>query len=338
MAEPITAPVGPGARRVAAALLGLGPETAKLVFTLLGEQEVRRIATAARDLKREPPDAVPHALQMLIDGMDEEKPDVIAGDEVLRDAAMQALGPEVARRAFEGTMPPPEPDEVLGPVALADPEALAMVLSREHAQTVALVLSAIDSERAAATMAKLPATLRPLVVARMASVDAVAPEVLREVGQALAHELRAVVAGGVRRVDGRKAATEMLRRASGEEQVAVLEAIERDDAPLAAELRTKLLTFDDLIHLADRDVQTILKDVDAKKLTMALKGASNEVREKILRNMSERASQMLRDDLLAAGPVRLSLVEEAQGEIVRSVQALSEQGRITLVRPADKMV
>jgi flagellar motor switch protein FliG len=172
----------------------------------------------------------------------------------------------------------------------------------------------------------------------MATVESVAPEVLREVRQALTLELQAVVAEGMRRVDGKSAALEVLRRSAGNQQAEVLAAIEKDDPTLAADLRNKLFTFDDLTRLSDRDMQALMKDVDTNQLPLALKGAADELKDKFLRNMSSRAAQMLSDDLAAMGPVKLALVEEAQAAIAKMALELSEKGRITIIRATDKML
>ena len=327
-----------GAQKAAALLLGLGPEVAASIFRLLGESEVRKIAAGARGLKKAPGAPVAEALKSFVDSMERVGGDAAAGDEMLREVVEQALGAELTRRAFDGAIAPPQPDEALGPIADADPESLAMVLVREQPQTVALVLSALSPEKSGAVLGFLPQQVRPEVIRRMASVESVAPEVLREVRQALTHELQAVVAEGMRKVDGKGAALEMLRRATGEQQTEVLASIETDDVALATELRNKLFTFEDLARLSDRDIQALLKDLDPNQLPMALKGATQAVKDKFLKNMSSRASQMLADDLAAMGPVKLAIVEEAQGGIAKAATALAEKGKITIVRANEKML
>jgi flagellar motor switch protein FliG len=329
---------GPGSQRAAAVLLGIGPEVAAEVFRLLGEAELRRVALGAKDLRKAPPNSVADALNSFIEAMERVGGEAAAGDDVLREVATRALGTDAARRAFDGVIPPPPPDEVLGPVSQADPESLAMVLSREQPQTMALVLSSIEVSRAASVVERLPEKIRPDVLRRMASIESVSPEVLREVGHALSNELRALVAGGMRRVDGRATAMEVLRRCSVQQQASVLAEIEKDDPGLAGELRGKIFTFGDLVHLADRDTQVLLREVDSSKLSVALKGATAELRQKFLSNLSSRASQMLADDLAAMAPVKLSTVETAQAEIAKLAQELAQGGRITIVGPSEKML
>lgn len=336
--SPLASQPPAGATRAAAVLLGLGPEVAAVLFKLLEEGEVRRIASGAKELKRTGPVVVGDALKAFVDAMEGVSGDIATGDDMLREAAELALGSDIARRAFDGVAAPPPPDEVLGPITEADPEALAMVLSREQAQTVALVLAAMTPDKAAAVMAHIPEAQRPQIVRRMATVESVAPEVLREVRSALTAELQAVVAEGMRHVDGKGAALEVLRRATAQQQQQVMAAIEKDEPQLAADLRAKLFTFEDFSRLTDRDIQAILKDADPAQLSVALKGASEEMRDKLLRNMSTRAAEMLKDDVAAMGPVRLAVVEEAQANLTRLALELADKGKITIIRATDKLV
>ena len=328
---------GPGTQRAAALLLGLGPDVAAAVFQHLDETSVRAIAAGAKQIRRQPT-AVPQALGAFVDALDMVGGDTAAGDNLLREVAAQVLGADVVRRAFDGAAPPPQADEILGPVALADPEALAMVLAREQPQTVALVLGAMEGTRAGQVLKLIPEAQRPQILRRLATLEAVSPEVLREVGNALSIELRASVSTGMRRFDGKGAAVELLRRTPAAQQTEAVQEIEKDDPELAAELRTKLFTFQDLVNLSDRDVQTFLREVDTSRLGVALKGAAAVVKDKIMKNMSSRAAQMLSDDIAAMGPVKLADVELAQSELVKIAFTLAEQGRITVVGPADKMV
>jgi flagellar motor switch protein FliG len=328
---------GPGAQRAAAVLLGLGRETAAQVFRLLDEATIRQIALGARELKKSP-NLVAQALETFVGSMDSLAGDATASDGLLREIASRALGPEAARRAFEGVSAPPPVDEMLGPVAQADAEALAMILAREQPQTVALVLGSLEQHRAGVVLKLLPDRLRPQVLRRLATLESVAPEVLREVGQALQAELRAAHGGTSRRVDGKAAAVAMLRRVPAAQQTEVVAEIEKDDPELATELRTKLFTFEDLVNLTDRDVQTFIREIDTNRLAVALKGSSPAVADKLFKNMSSRAAEMMKDEIAAMGPMRLAAVEEAQAELVKVGFSLAEQGRITLVGPADKMV
>ncbi|HTT69730.1 MAG TPA: FliG C-terminal domain-containing protein [Anaeromyxobacteraceae bacterium] len=329
---------GPGLTRAAAVLLGLGPDTAGILFRQLAEPELKLVAHGAKELRKQPPATVPDALRSFVQAMESVGGDTAASDHLLREAAVKALGADTARRVFDGEEAPLPSDDVLGPVFSADPEALAMVLAHEQPQTVALVLSSIDAARAAAVVDKLPERLRPDILRRMAVIDSVAPEVLREIGQALTSELKALVGGGMRKVNGKAAALSILRRCSAQQQGEVIAEIERDSAQLAAELRGRLFTFDDIRTLGDRDMQTLLREIDTNKLAVALKGSTPELKAKVLANLSARAAEMLEDDLLAMGPVKLSTVETAQAEIAKLTLEIAQQGRITIVGAGETML
>ncbi len=329
---------GMGCARAAAVLLGLGDDAATLLFRQLAEPELRRVAAGARGLRAQPPAAVPDALRSFVAAMESVGGETLASDHLLREMAARVLGTDAVRRAFDGEAPQPAPEEALGPVSRADPEALALVLAREQPQTIALVLSSLEPARAAEVMDHLPERHRPDVLRRMAAIDAVAPEVLREIGEALTSELKAIVGGGMRKVEGKAVALEILRRCPAQQQSEVIAEIERDSAALAAELRGRLFTFDDLKDLLDRDLQVLLREIDGNRLAVALKGATPELKQKVLSNLSTRAAQMLEDDLAAMGPVKLSTVEAAQGEIAKLALEVAQAGRITIVGAGDTMV
>ena len=214
-----------------------------------------------------------------------------------------------------------------------------MVLVREQPQTAALVLSALEPARAAPVMDFIPEKARTGIIRRMASIELGLAEVLREVGQALSHELRTAVAEGMRKVDGKTAALELLRRVSSEQQNEVVTQLEKEDPSLAAHLRTRLFTFEDLKSISDRDLKTLLKDLDTNQLAVALEGrlaaAARQVPQEPLQ---PRRADAQRRPAAAMGALRLSVVEKAQSDIAKAALALAEQERITLVGPADRMV
>jgi flagellar motor switch protein FliG len=323
----------PGVSRAAALLLALGPESSAEIFRQLDESQLRLLANGANAIRRSPPSVVTQALDVFLGEMEGLSAETAAGADTLREAATLAFGEELARRVFDDGMT----GDVLSQVAQADPEALAMVLSHEQPQTVALMLSALDASRASAVLERMPDHQRADILRRMASIDAVAPEVLHEIAAALAGELRALAAGGMRKVNGKAVALAVLRRCPAQQQGELIAEIERDNAQLASDLRGRLFTFDDLKKLTDRDLQVLLREIEGAKLVVALKAATPDLKAKFLSNLSARAAQMLEDDLAAAGPVKLSTVETAQAEIAKLAQEAAQAGRITIVG-ADEQV
>jgi len=329
---------GPGSQRAAAVLLGLGPEVSAQIFKALDETTVRMIALGARSL-RTVPTAIPTALSRFVKVMTGLDAEAIVADSLLREAAGKALGTDVARRVFDD-LPPPSvaAEEGFTVISNADPEALAILLSREEPQTAAVVLGTIDHAHALAVLKHIPQSQHPQILRRLAALDTVAPEVLQEVGQAISQELSSAVPANTRKLDGRNTAVNLLRSVPATEQSEVVGEIEKDDPELGAALRSRLFTFDDLVHLTDRDLQTLIREIDMSQLTVALKGASPQVKERFMKNMSSRAGQMLEDEIGAMGPVKLAAVEAAQAELVKVAFGLAEQGRISIVNPTERMV
>jgi flagellar motor switch protein FliG len=329
---------GPGAQKAAAVLLGVGPEVAAQIFKSLDESIVERIAAGARDLRRDP-SIFPAAVDSFVNAMTSLGADAYGADGLLREATARAMGLDVAKRIFDTRALPETPStESFAALSLADPEALAMLLSRELPQTAAVVLGIMDRAPAMAVLRHIPVEQRAQIVRRLATLESVDPEVLREVGQGLADELAASVPANTQRLDGRSVAVEMLRAVPAAQQSDVVGEIEKDDPELAASLRGKLFTFGDLMNLTDRDMQTLIREIDMSQLSTALKGAADAIKLRFTKNMSSRAGQMLEDEIEAMGPVKLAAVEGAQAELVKVAFSLAEQGRITIVNPNDKMV
>jgi flagellar motor switch protein FliG len=329
---------GPGAQRAAAVLLGVGPEVAAQIFKTLDERMIERIAAGARDLRRDP-SIVPAALDAFVNAMTSLTADAYGADGLLREATARAMGLDVAKRIFDVQQEVEVPEnESFAAIVDADPESLAMLLSRELPQTAAVVLSILDRNKALSVLKHIPIEQRPQIVRRLATLESVSPEILREVGQGLTEELTASTPANTRRVDGRAVAVELLRAVPAAQQTEVVGEIEKDDPELAATLRGRLFTFGDLMNLTDRDMQTLIREIDMSQLSTALKGAPDAIKIRFTKNMSSRAGQMLEDEIEAMGPVKLAAVEGAQAELVKVAFSLAEQGRITIVNPTDKMV
>ena len=215
----------------------------------------------------------------------------------------------------------------------ADPRQILSFLQDEHPQTVALVLAHMHPDHAAMVMGGLPELLQSDVAMRVATMDRTSPEVISQVEQVLERRLSSVIqssdmsaAGGVQPL------VDILNRSDRATERLILEGLETKDPELAEEVRSRMFVFEDITTLDDRSVQLVLREVDAKQLAVALKGVRDDVRNKIMRNMSTRASTNLAEEIDLLGPVRLKTVEEAQGDIVRVIRALEEAGQIVITR------
>jgi flagellar motor switch protein FliG len=211
-----------------------------------------------------------------------------------------------------------------------DAESVAELVKDEHPQIVATILVHLDADQAAEILARLSERLRNEVMLRIATLDGVQPAAMRDLDEVLTQLLK-----GSERVKkttrgGVEAAAEMLNHLGGTLEASVSTYLRETDAELAQQIQDKMFVFDNLVDLDDRAIQLLLREVQSETLIVALKGTSDALQDKIFKNMSQRAAEMLRDDLEAKGPVRLSEVETEQREILRLVRRLAEEGQIVL--------
>jgi flagellar motor switch protein FliG len=216
-------------------------------------------------------------------------------------------------------------------IAKMQPSMVAGLLEREHPQTLALVLSTQAVEHAGAIIAKLPEEKRADVIHRIATLDAISPAVIDRIEDALSKEIGIVVgAQEQRQVGGLKRVVEILDNMTNNLDSEILDSLTEIDPDMVEDIRKMMFTFEDLCALDGRAIQMILREVNNDSLTMALKTATDEIKEKIFANMSSRAADMIKDDLEAMGPVRLSEVEAMQQTIVKIAMKLEEEGKLVL--------
>jgi flagellar motor switch protein FliG len=215
-------------------------------------------------------------------------------------------------------------------LAKADPENLMTFIQDEHPQTIALILSHLTSVKAAEILAGLPLNKQLEVVTRVAMMDNTNPEVIREVEQGLEMRLSGIVSQTFQKAGGVESVAEMLNLADRSTEKGILEALEAQDPDLVEQIRRLMFVFEDILLVNDKGIQQVLKEIEHEDLALALKTASDELREKIFRNMSERAAQLIREDMEYMGPVRVSDVEAAQQKIVDVVRRLEDAGELII--------
>ncbi len=211
-----------------------------------------------------------------------------------------------------------------------DAQSVAELIRNEHPQIIASILVHLERDQASAILMQFADRLRNDVMLRISTLDGIQPNALRELNDVLTR----VLAGGEKlkrkKLGGTKAAAEIMNFFGGSNETAVLDAIREHDADLAQRIADQMFTFEDLARLDDRAIQLTLREVQNESLIIALKGADAELRERIFRNMSQRAAETMREDLESKGPVRLSEVEAEQKEILKTVRRLADEGQIAL--------
>src|SRR4051812_33397985 len=320
-----------GRQRVAAVLVALGPEKAGEILKHMSDGEVQSLSAEMANLRRIPPDTASAVLDELVY--------TVQADEI---AAM--VGTDFARAALEASLGKSRADEVLEALAARDgarpfsfrrktpPDQICAFLAEESPQTIALVIASLHSTLGARVLASLSPDLQTNVALRIATMSDANPEVIRELEEGLRTKLATVLNTDLTDTGGVESLAMILNNAGRSTERNVLQAMERTHADLADEIRQLLFTFDDIVGLPDRDIQLVLREIDQKDLALALRGVDDEVRDKMMGNLSSRAAELVRDDMETMGPQPKSAVEEAQSNIVAAVRRLEDAGQISLAR------
>ena len=217
-----------------------------------------------------------------------------------------------------------------------DPSHLLNFIQGEHPQTIALILAYLDPQKGASILSELRHEIQADVAKRIATMDRTSPDVLREVERVLERKLSTLASEDYTSAGGIDTVVEVLNNVDRGTEKIIIEALEEDDPELAEEIKKRMFVFEDIVLLDDRSIQKVLREVDTQDLAKALKGVDAEVQEKIFRNMSKRASSLLKEDMDFMGPVRLRDVEEAQQKIVNIIRKLEESGDIVVARAGEE--
>lgn len=320
-----------GRRKAAVLLVMLGPEKAASVLKHLDETDVEQLTVEIANVGKI---------------SDEEKKSVLSefqeiararemisqgGIDYAKEVLQKAFGPEKAMKIIERLISnlQVKPFDFL---RQTDPLQLVNFLQSEHPQTVALILSYLEPQLAGRILASLSDDLQVEVVKRIALLERSSPDVIREIEKNLERKLSGFVSQSFSQVGGVNTAAEIMNSLDRSSEKKIMEKLGYDSPELAEEIRRRMFVFEDLIKLDDRSVQLILREVETKDLALALKGASEEVKEKIFKNISKRAAQLLQDELEYMGPVRIKDVEEAQQKIINVVRRLEEAGEIIIAK------
>ncbi len=319
-----------GTTRAAILLMCLGEDLAARVMRELTDEEIFRVTRAMAEIEHIPEDVRKRVLEDFELDTESQAGMVIKGQEFAKKTIAGTGSEErvksLMRQFITGTESRP-----LETIAKMQPVMVAGLLEREHPQTVALILSTQTAAHASAIISHLPEDRQADIVYRIATIDKVSPGVIDRIEDALNREIGVVVGDqDQRQVGGIPKVVEILDNMENNLDADILDNLEEVDPDMVEDIRKQMFTFEDLVNLDGRSLQMILREVNNDSLTMALKTASEELKEKIFSNMSARAADMIRDDLEALGPVRLSEVEAMQQTIVKIAMKLEEEGKLVL--------
>ena len=321
-----------GPEKSAILLLSLGEDIAAAILKYMEEPEIQKLSNYMSQVDAVSGDTVNRITQEFYQKALEGGGLTRGGGEYLRKVLSLALDPEKVDWILENISVPSE-ETGLETIKWLDPKTIASFTRGEHPQTIAIILAHLESQQATAVLGELPEILRSEVALRIATLERIPTGVLKDLGEVLQKELQATgTVETVRKstIGGVEVVAEMLNQMDQSMEHGILSKIEETHPDLAEQIRQLMFVFEDLIHVDDRGMQQIMKEVSTDNLVPALKTASEGLREKIFRNMSERAAMMLKEDLEALGPVRLADVEKAQQAIVRVAKKLEDEGKILI--------
>lgn len=318
-----------GVDKAALLLLCLGEETTAQVFKELNDTEIKMICRSMMNIDHVPKDIAQKILDHYKQTKNEYAGIFVDGTKFMQDA-ISATGDPGKVEAFREEMSAETNPRSLGTISTMDPRTVASLLVNEHPQTIALILSTQKSDHAGKILPLLPEELKSDVIYRIAKIDKVSPEVISQIEKAMQREIGGVVSREQQQVGGVDKVVDILTQMEKGIDLNLIDQIEEYDPETAEKIRGKMFTFEDLVNVDDRGMQVLLREVRNETLTIALKTASQQVKDKIFSNVSERAREMIKEDLEAMGPVKLSDVESAQQSIVHLALRLEEEGKIVI--------
>lgn len=327
-----------GIRKAAIVLVSLDSETAASVLKHMKDDDIEQltleIATLGKVTPAQQENAVEEFYQLALAQEYIAQGGIDYAKQILEKALGTAKAMEIINRLSASLR--------VTPFAFArnvSPEQLTGFIEGEHPQTIALVVAHLRPDQAALVMSALPPDLQADVALRVAQMEGARPEVIKEVEEVLERKLTTFGTQEFQAAGGIKSLVEVLQNVDRSTEKAILERLEEENPEIAEEVKNLMFVFEDIVFMEDRYVQMIIREIDSSDLALALKAASDEVKDKIMRNMSERASTMLQEELEYIGPVRLRQVEEAQMKIVAIIRKMEEAGQIVAIREkGDEMI
>ncbi|GAB3748368.1 flagellar motor switch protein FliG [Lysobacter olei] len=326
-----------GVQRAAIVLLSLGEQQAAEVLKHMGAKEVQKLGVAMTSVGGVSRDTVLKVFDDFVDVLEQPGGLGTGADDYVRAVLVQALGEDRANSLIDRILLGRNTSG-LDTLKWMEPRAVADLVRNEHPQIIAIVLSHLDPDQAAETLKCLGERVRPDVLLRIATLDGIPPHALNELNDVMTRQFAGAQNIKSSTIGGIKVAANILNFMDGGQDETILGDIQRLDETLSVQIRDLMFVFDNLAEIDDRAMQTVLRDVPTDRLAVALRGADSKVRDKITSNMSQRAAEMLLEDIEVRGPVRLAEVEAAQKEILTIVRRMAESGAIQLAAKAEAFV
>src|SRR6204780_3020115 len=318
-----------GTQRAAILLMSLGEQDAANVLKQLSAREVQKLGIAMAELKEVSREQMSAVLDKFI-GIADGKANIASGSQdYVRRVLTQAVGKHKTDLLLD-RVSTGQAGQGIEALKWMDAKAVAQIISGEHPQIAAIVLSHLEPEQSAAILPLLTDEMRTEILMRIANLNEVPQTALTELDQLVEKQANVAPPAPLRRIGGARTAANILNAMERDKLSEELGKIEKADGEMHQQIKDLLFVFDNLLAVDDRGIQALLREVGSDTLALALRGAEPEVQEKILKNMSKRAAEILKDDMEARGPVKLTDVEAAQKEIIVIAQRMADEGTISL--------
>ncbi|KAF0193044.1 MAG: flagellar motor switch protein FliG [Gammaproteobacteria bacterium] len=326
---PVKDNISPGLQKAAILLMAIGEQEAAEIMKHMEPREVQKLGSAMSRLRNIAKEEVDSVINSFVDTVERQASIGHQSDEYVRSVIAKALGEEKAEAITDRIL---SHSTVSGLEQLKwlDARTVAGILANEHRQIVAIVLSYLESDQAAGVLAHFPDDARHEVIMRIATLDAVHPAAIEELNRIMETQFATDKFAPASSYGGLKTAADVLNYLDVSSLEAIIAKIKEMEPDLGAQLEDLMFVFEDLMEVDDRGIQALMREVSTDALVIALKGTSDGIKQKIFANMSKRAAEMLREDLEAKGPVKVSEVELAQKEIISVARRLAESGEISL--------
>lgn len=320
-----------GLRKAAILMVLLGDEVASTLYKHLSEEDLRQVTAEIAELEYISPETAATVLQEYHRLALTQQYLSQGGPEYAQKLLVKAFGEMGARNLLEQVMQVQEARaHKLDTLQKADPQQLAKFIQGEHPQTIALVLAHLEPRSASTVLGLLPDKIRTQAVKRLARMQQFSPEVVQRIAMVLHTKLESLGEQKRRSYGGVDAVAELMNRMDMSMTKSILEMIEQEDAQLAVSIRNSMFTFEDLVEVPDASIRELLAQVDKKVLSVAMKGASEQSKGHLMKSMSSRAAEIMREDMEALGPMRARDVHQAQQDVVNLARQLESQGRMIL--------
>ena len=310
----------------------LGKDAVKILLKRMEDVDIRKLINIVGKYRVVPVHVTKRVLEEYYEMISESEEYIFSESVSSKETIMDAVGEERARGILGGLNISSGSSRSLESLEMVDAKSLATFLVNEHPQTISVILAHLEPEKKGEVLKRLPEALQAEVVLRMANLEHVDPELIGEIDRVLKNQLSNTATVEQASLGGVQPVAEMLNVMDKGTETSIMSRLEEKDPLLAEEIRKLMFVFDDIVKIDDRGIQTLLKEVPNDKLLLALKTASEDIRGKIFKNISQRAAEMLREDLGNMGPSRLSDVESAQQEIVNAARRLEAEGKILIAR------